>query len=130
MRLLLDTQAAIVLADQTLGGSSALSRKVRLLVEDPANERLLSSISVTEIAIKSRLGKLTLDRRKVSLLAHDLRLTIIPYTPAHANALLDLPLHHNDPVDRMLIATALVEGIPLVSGDRQLKSYKGLSVIW
>jgi PIN domain nuclease of toxin-antitoxin system len=41
-----------------------------------------------------------------------------------------LPLHHRDPFDRMLIATAMVEGIPLVGSERKFKSYKGLKIIW
>ena len=54
----------------------------------------------------------------------------IPYTARHAMQLFDLPLHHYDPFDRMLIATALVEGVPVVTGDREFKRYRGLSVIW
>jgi PIN domain nuclease of toxin-antitoxin system len=39
-------------------------------------------------------------------------------------------MHHRDPFDRMIIATALVEGVPSISGDRQFARYKGLQVIW
>ena len=130
MRLLLDTQAFVVLGDQTQGGIGALSKKARATLEDPANKLLLSSVSLTEIAIKSKRGKLALDKDKVSSLVQDMRLTILPYTFAHAMRLFDLPTHHNDPFDRMIIASALVEGIPLVGGDHEFKHYKELTLLW
>jgi len=58
----------------------------------------------------------------------DLLLTVIPFTPAFH--LFRLPLHHKDPFDRMIIATAHEEGVPLIVADRQFKRYKGLKVIW
>jgi PIN domain nuclease of toxin-antitoxin system len=55
---------------------------------------------------------------------------MLPFTPQHAYRLFSLPLHHRDPFDRMLIATALAEEIPLIGSDRLFKMYKGLKVIW
>ena len=127
MRVLLDTQAFIVLAEQ---GIEVLSRKARTLVEDPANDRLFSAISITELAIKSALGKLSYGTEITSSISEKMGLINIPYTARHAMQLFDLPLHHHDPFDRMLIATALVEGVPVVTSDREFKRYRGLSVIW
>jgi PIN domain nuclease of toxin-antitoxin system len=83
-----------------------------------------------EIAIKSGIGKLEMGEAEMRQAVRDLRATIIPFTPQHAYRLFSLPLHHRDPFDRMLIATATVENIPLVGSDRKFKSYKGLKVIW
>ena len=57
---------------------------------------------------------------------------VIPFTPSHVQQLFNLPLHHREPFDRMLIATAIAENIPLVGGDARFSAYKqqGLSVIW
>lgn len=55
---------------------------------------------------------------------------ILPFTLQHAYRLFSLPLHHRDPFDRMLIATALVEDIPLAGSDKEFKKYRGLRVIW
>jgi PIN domain nuclease of toxin-antitoxin system len=60
----------------------------------------------------------------------DLAVQVIPFGAAHAFRRYDLPQHHCDPFDRMLIATALTEGIPLAGSDRLFKKYKGLQVIW
>ena len=83
-----------------------------------------------EIALKSGIGKLQMGEPELRQAAHDLRLTIIPFTPRHAYGLFSLPLHHRDPFDRMLIATALAEDMPLIGSDRQFKKYKGLKLIW
>jgi PIN domain nuclease of toxin-antitoxin system len=126
-RFLLDTQAFIVLTTEGLNG---FSPRPAGIFGDLENDILLSAVSVTEIAVKSNIGKLAFTTEKVSVGAADLRLTIIPYTQAHANRLFALPLHHRDPFDRMLIATALAENIPLIGADKEFKKYRGLKVIW
>jgi PIN domain nuclease of toxin-antitoxin system len=62
--------------------------------------------------------------------AKDLALTIIPFTPQHSYRLFSLPKLHRDPFDRMIISTALVEGIPVIGGDSRFRKYRGLKVIW
>lgn len=125
MRVLLDTQVVIL---AYLG--RPFPAKVVRLMEDPENERLVSAASVLEIAIKHRNGALDMSKEETSRAAVDLRLTIIPFYPSHAMRFFDLPLHHKDPFDRMLIATALVEGVPIISADKEFRKYKGLSVAW
>ncbi len=126
-RVLLDTQCFLILATE---GLSALPKRAQKIVDDAENERLLSAISVTEIAVKANIGKLTLAAKDVSRGAAALRLTLVPYEARHAERVFALPLHHSDPFDRMLIATALVEDVSIISGDRAFKQYRGLRVIW
>ncbi len=127
MRALLDTQTFVLLSRD---GISDLGRKARAFVTNEENDLLLSSISITELAIKTAIGKFETTREIVAQAADSLRVTILPYEARHANLLFDLPLHHREPFDRMLIATAVSEGVPLIGGDREFKRYKGLSVIW
>ena len=125
--MLLDTES-ICLAG--IDGLGAFSKKVRKVLEDGETDCLVSAVSIMEVAIKSGVGKLEMGESEMRQAARDLRATIIPFTPQHAYQLFSLPLHHRDPFDRMLIATAMVEGIPLVGSDRKFKSYKGLKIIW
>ncbi len=127
MRSLLDTEALLTIDSQGLEG---LGKKSRELVGNSDNDLLLSSISITEIAIKASIGKLNANLDKVTQLIQDLQLTLINYEPRHANRLFGLPLHHRDPFDRMLIATALQEQCSIISSDREFRKYKGLKVIW
>ncbi|HKT25933.1 MAG TPA: type II toxin-antitoxin system VapC family toxin [Terriglobales bacterium] len=60
----------------------------------------------------------------------DFHLHILPYTSTHAYELYGLPLHHRDPFDRMIIAQALAEDIPIVTSDSQFRKYRDLKVIW
>ncbi|HTU21484.1 MAG TPA: type II toxin-antitoxin system VapC family toxin, partial [Gemmataceae bacterium] len=83
-------------------------------------------ISLFEIAIKNRLGKLPLPLPFAAifpalLLASDIHL--LPLEPDHIEPLTRLPLHHKDPFDRLIAATALVEGLILVSADAVFDSY-------
>jgi len=127
VRVLLDTES-ICLAG--IDGLGAFSKKVRKVLEDGETDCLVSAVSIMEVAIKSGVGKLEMGESEMRQAARDLRATIIPFTPRHAYQLFSLPLHHRDPFDRMLIATAMVEGIPLVGSDQKFKSYKGLKIIW
>ena len=60
----------------------------------------------------------------------DMDLTVLPFTAEHSLRLFRLPSYHNDPFDRMLIAAALAEDIPLLANDREFKKYRSLRVIW
>jgi PIN domain nuclease of toxin-antitoxin system len=83
-----------------------------------------------EIALKHDAGKLEMGATETREAIRDLRLQVIPFGADHAMGLYGLAVHHRDPFDRMLIATALVEDLPLIGADRQLRKYKGLKVIW
>ncbi len=126
MRVLLDTQ---VLVDAYTGGGP-LSRKVQALLLRPETIRLISALSIMEIALKHDVGKLRMGKAEVVEAIHDLILQVIPFEADHAMRVYGLPFHHRDPFDRMLIATALVEDLPLVGRDPMFKEYEGLKVIW
>ncbi len=92
--------------------------------------REMSSVSISEIAIKQRKGKLILHEEDVRAGIADLKIRVLPYTASHAYCLFDLPLHHTDPFDRQIIAQALAEGIPIVTSDEKFTLYRGIEVIW
>ena len=128
MRLLLDTHTFLwfVLND------AQLSAMAQSHVNDPANDVLISPASYWEIAIKVALGKLELhapydDFMQRGIVGNDFE--ILPIEPRHTSVLTTLPRHHKDPFDRLLIAQAMVEGIPLVSADAALDPY-GISRLW
>jgi PIN domain nuclease of toxin-antitoxin system len=106
------------------------SKRVQSLLANLDNELLLSSTSILEIALKHARKKIDMPEALVQQAVQDLGLTVIAFEPRHAYRLFTLPMHHGDPFDRMIIATALVEDLPLVGGDRQFAHYNGLRVIW
>jgi PIN domain nuclease of toxin-antitoxin system len=93
-----------------------------LLRLESAPQVFLSAVTAWELAIKQSLGSLTL-LRPVSDLIHTHQMTELPVTIRHGEAVGQLPLHHRDPFDRLLLAQAMIEGLILVTGDRQLLSY-------
>jgi PIN domain nuclease of toxin-antitoxin system len=125
-RLLLDTHIFVTAA---LEGFEALSPRARKALKEFEAGRVFSTISMTEIAIKTIIGKLAITDEQLLTGITDMRLTVLPYTRGHAMQMFDLPLHHGDPFDRMLIATALTEDIPILSADTLFREYKGLRVI-
>ena len=122
MRLLLDTHALLWFGLD----DRRLSATARGLIEDPANEITISPASYWEIAIKIALGKYSLAEPyqpffEQVIAEYDLRILSIEIR--HTAVLTTLPLHHRDPFDRLLIAQAIVEGIPVVSDDLQFDAY-------
>jgi PIN domain nuclease of toxin-antitoxin system len=105
-------------------------RKVQALLDDPENDLLVSSASILEIAVKDAIGKIRMPEAFVRQAIDDLGLTIMPFEARHAYRLFSLPLHHRDPFDRMIIATALAENVPLAGGDQEFANYKELRRIW
>jgi PIN domain nuclease of toxin-antitoxin system len=126
LRVLLDTQVFLELAQQRIERFGLHARK---LIEDEDSDLLLSSVSITEIAIKTSIKKLEITTSDTLKAIQDLRLILIPFEPRHAMLMFDLPLHHRDPFDRMLIATALSEAVPIITADVEFKGYRGLKVI-
>ena len=128
MKLLLDTHTFIWWASS----STKLPRNVRSYCEDPANILLFSVVSVWEMQIKIRMGKLKLSHPLADLIAHHRRVNQMQVLPAvleHVLALDALPSHHKDPFDRLLIAQAIVEGVFLVSGDPEFSRYP-VKLLW
>jgi PIN domain nuclease of toxin-antitoxin system len=126
MRVLLDTQVLV----HAYIGDVPLPRKVHTLLRSAETLALVSAVSIMEIAMKHDAGKMKMGAAETRQSIRDLRLQVIPFELDHALHLYDLPRHHRDPFDRMLIATAMAEEIPLVGSGREFKKYKGLVVIW
>ena len=99
-----------------------LSAVARALLGEADESIYCSAASLWELAIKQSLGKLNIGP-KLTTLIRTYQVLELPVTAAHAEAAADLPLHHRDPFDRMLIAQAKVEGLILMTTDQRLHSY-------
>ena len=128
MRVLLDTHAFL----WWVGDDASLSRKARATIGDTSNECFISLVSVWEMAIKLSLGKLKLPEpierfipRQV--LANGFVQLGIDFR--HASKVATLAFHHRDPFDRLLIAQALEEKLPIVTADPMFKRYE-VTRIW
>lgn len=128
MRLLLDTHVFL----WAIADPSRLSNRVRRWLEDADNEAWVSIATVWEIAIKTGLGRLRLPSDLGGFLARQLassNFRLLPIGLEHAVAIRDLPLHHLDPFDRLLIAQARLEQLSLVSRDQRMHAYE-IQVLW
>jgi PIN domain nuclease of toxin-antitoxin system len=120
VRFLLDTHVLVWAATtpERLGSDLAV-------VED-ADRRIVSAVCVWELAIKQRLGKLSLGsdvRTWVRRVTSELVLDHLPVTADHAAAVEHLPDVHRDPFDRLLVAQAVAEGAVLLTSDHRLTAY-------
>ncbi|MDF1596909.1 MAG: type II toxin-antitoxin system VapC family toxin [Acidimicrobiia bacterium] len=118
MKLLLDTHILL----WWLSDDPALSVEHRAAIADPANIVCVSAATAWEISIKKALGELDAPDDLVSALISS-ELEQLPITVAHAEAVGQLPPHHRDPFDRMLIAQAQVEDLAVVTGDPVFARY-------
>lgn len=127
-RLLLDTHAFLWF----VAGDERLSEHARSLIVDPATTRLLSVGSLWEMAIKSSLGRLTLALSFDEIVEQQVKgnaMEVLPIRPPHFDALRTLPFHHKDPFDRLLIAQAIAEDVPILSRDGHFHAYD-VDVAW
>ncbi len=130
MKLLLDTHAFLWL----LFSPEKLSPTAIAACEDNENILLLSVASLWEMQVKHQLGKLEFDL-PLSQIVRDQtvrgKFVVLSIDAKHVLALSKLPLHHNDPFDRLLIAQALTEGARLVTADRALRDYAAnVELLW
>lgn len=122
MNLLLDTHTLLWFAL----GDSQLSGAARQFIEDPANTKLVSPAAYWEIAIKISIGKYALHEPYETFFDRAIRqngFLILPIEPRHTAALTNLPYHHRDPFDRLMVAQATVENLSLVSADAIFDAY-------
>ncbi len=122
MRLLLDTHSLLWF----LLDDPQLPRLARLAIADGGNQVEVSPATYWEIAIKISLGKYELPEPYGPFMVRELKdnaMRILPILPRHTAVLTDLPFYHRDPFDRLIIAQAMVEGIPVVSGDDLFDEY-------
>lgn len=127
MDVLLDTHALLWF----LAGDAKLSAVARRVIEDPANRAYVSVASIWEMAIKSSIGKLTLEGGVAAFVAANVLPTfdILEIQAAHALAVETMPWHHNDPFDRLLVAQATLESLRLVTQDTNIGKY-AVTIIW
>lgn len=122
MRLLLDTHTFLWF----LLDNPRLSATARTLIADPLNIVEVSPASYWEIAIKIRLGKYALPEPYQVFMEREIAdndFRILPIEPKHTALLTTMPRHHNDPFDRLLIAQAITEGVPIISVDATFDKY-------
>lgn len=122
MNVLFDTSAFLVAHTEP-----ARLGRLREMLEDPGTIRLVSTVVAWEIAIKYRLGTLQLPAppdRWVPQMVEAGAMTPVPVLFAHALAVAALPDHHQDPFDRLLVATAQALDAPIVTSDRVFERYE------
>lgn len=124
MRFLLNTHILL----WALNDPDQLTAEVRGEIEDPDNVVLFSTASIREITIKSRLGRpdfaVRAERIANEAVARGFSELMIRWQAAAVVA--DLPLHHRDPFDRILLAQAMTEPVHLYTVDRKLPPYSSL----
>jgi len=107
----------------------ALNDHARDTIAVPGNNVFVSAASVWEIAIKRRLGKLQFQGSAAAAIGangfHEL--PILPLDAEHAG---DLPWHHGDPFDRLLVAQAMRLGFTLLTADRSIRTFEGVAQLW
>lgn len=128
MRILLDTHAFLWWNE----ANPALSKRASGVLSNPRHTLLLSVVSAWEIVIKTQAGRLRLPEPPSVYIptrtAH-YGMEILPVSLAHVLAAESLPVHHRDPFDRLLIAQAGVERLPILSADPQMRQY-AVEVLW
>jgi PIN domain nuclease of toxin-antitoxin system len=105
-----------------------LPKEVREILQEPDNEVLFSSASIWEIAIKARLRRadFTVRRGRIGMEAIDVGFAELPVGWHATSVVADLPLHHQDPFDRIIVAQAMTEPAHLYTVDRKLVPYSEL----
>lgn len=109
-----------------------LSAPAQRVIAVSSNEPLLSTVSVWEIAIKVSIGRLPIPESLNTFIPEQLRINrigLLPIELRHIFEVSGLPLYHRDPFDRLLIAQALIEGLPIVSADPAFDNYP-IQRIW
>lgn len=121
MNLLLDTHVAL----WAITDSPKLSKKARELIESPKSSVWISAATVWEIAIKHGLGRGDMPVSSQDALRYfrESGYRFLPVEPEHAAAVEDLPAHHGDPFDRILVAQAIVEPMRLITHDPVVARY-------
>lgn len=128
MRALIDTSTLLWF----ISGSDKLSSTAREYICDLDNEIFISMVSLWEIAIKTSLGKLELLLPFDRLISEHLEqnaIMVLPIEKQHLPKLIDLAFHHRDPFDRLIIAQAMAEQMPVVTSDAAFGHYP-VQLVW
>lgn len=128
MRALLDTHTFL----WWIIDSPKLSSRVRKIISDGKNELFLSAASAWEIAIKAQLGRIQIPDKPELFISGQMVANAIQGLPiqiSHAVHVYNLPSYHRDPFDRILVAQAQLEGLPVLTNDPQISHYP-VKTIW
>jgi PIN domain nuclease of toxin-antitoxin system len=117
MNLLLDTHILL----WHLADDPKLSLETSALIENETHNKFLSIVSLWEIELKRNIGKLSLTQPIETLLPPEI--VILTLQIEHIGYLKNLPFHHRDPFDRIIISQAIVEGYTLLTDDEAFKQY-------
>lgn len=118
MKILIDTHIFLWM----LSYPEKLHEKRRYQLESRSNEIFLSAMSIAELMIKHSIGKIHIDFDPMEM-AEKTGVELISFSGREAMLLGRLPLHHKDPFDRMIIAQAIINGIPVMSDDPKFLPY-------
>ncbi|MCK5096695.1 MAG: type II toxin-antitoxin system VapC family toxin [Desulfobacteraceae bacterium] len=118
MKILIDTHIFLWM----LSCPEKINDKRRYELESPANEVLLSAMSIAELMIKSLIGKINIEFDPLEM-TKKMQIDVLDFSGIHAMALGKLPYHHKDPFDRMIIVQALVNKVALMSDDSKFLKY-------
>jgi PIN domain nuclease of toxin-antitoxin system len=122
MKLLLDAHTFLWF----VWDDAQLTDNAKELITNPANQKFVSAAICWEIAIKMSIGKLDLGEPYRPFMHREIarnNFDILPMSVDHAATVSVLPFHHRDPFDRMLVAQAMVEQVPIVSRDTAFDAY-------
>ena len=127
MNLLVDTHAMLWF----VAGDARMSRKARKAIESRDTVNYVSIASWWEIAIKCSLGKLKIDTPLETFISErvDEGFRVLGIETRHLTGLADLPFHHRDPFDRLLISQAMSENMPVCTSDSRFAEYE-IRVVW
>ncbi|ADB42640.1 type II toxin-antitoxin system VapC family toxin [Spirosoma linguale] len=124
MRILIDTHILL----WVLEADDQLSARATELIRSTINEVFVSAVSLLEISIKKKIGKLDTTRTATEIsqeMTRVLAIQLLPVLPHHLDAYQSIPLYedHRDPFDRLLIATAFADNLTLISDDSKFDRY-------
>jgi PIN domain nuclease of toxin-antitoxin system len=122
MDLILDTHTFMWFVN----GDKNLTAKARKAIENPSNFSCMSIVSLWEMAIKISLGKLEIKYPFEQILTqiYENGFEILPITFEHILVVSELPFHHRDPFDRLIVAQAMTEGMTIISKDELFDDYE------
>lgn len=118
MKILIDTHIFLWM----LSCPEKINDKRRYELESPANEVLLSAMSIAELMIKSSIGKINIEFDPLEM-TRKMQIDVLDFSGTHAMALGKLPFHHKDPFDRMILVQAFVNKVALMSDDFKFLKY-------
>ncbi|MBM2814702.1 MAG: toxin-antitoxin system toxin component [Ignavibacteria bacterium] len=127
MKYLIDTQILIWI----FGDSYRIPKKILDILKNTENQIIVSAVSIWEIAIKKSIGKLKFDFELKILVQeiYEMNINILDITSEQIIKVADLPFHHKDPFDRLIISQAILENLPVNSSDVNFKKYE-IELIW